>query len=158
MQGIGAGLLVPVFLNTIILVFPKERLGAAMGLASLIVGLAPALGPTISGFVIQNHSWRFLFYGVAPIAIANLFVAYYCLENVGEKHSAKLDRRSILYSSLGFGSLLYGFSILGEQGRDILLTVTILVVGIVMSFLFVKRQFKLAVPLLDFNVFRLMHR
>ncbi|GIP24602.1 DHA2 family efflux MFS transporter permease subunit [Paenibacillus sp. J22TS3] len=153
-QGIGAGLLVPVFLNTIIMVFPKEKLGAAMGLASLIVGLAPALGPTISGFVIQNHSWRILFYGVAPVAIANLFVAYYGLENVWDTHKAKLDWRSILYSSLGFGSLLYGFSILGDQGRGLLLAMAILLVGFVMSFLFVKRQFKLAVPLLDFNVFR----
>ncbi|MED1744323.1 MFS transporter [Brevibacillus borstelensis] len=98
-QGIGAGLLVPVFLNTIILVFPKEKLGAAMGLASLIVGLAPALGPTISGFVIQHHSWRILFYGVAPIAIANLFVAYYCLENVWDTHKAKLE----IYSLFEFG-------------------------------------------------------
>ncbi|WP_068613083.1 DHA2 family efflux MFS transporter permease subunit [Paenibacillus tuaregi] len=153
-QGIGAGLLVPVFLNTIIMVFPKEKLGAAMGLASLIVGLAPALGPTISGFVIQNHSWRILFYGVAPVAILNLFVAYYGLENVWDTHKAKLDWRSILYSSLGFGSLLYGFSILGDQGRGLLLAMAILLVGFVMSFLFVKRQFKLAVPLLDFNVFR----
>jgi len=153
-QGIGAGLLVPVFLNTIILVFPKEKLGAAMGLASLIVGLAPALGPTISGFVIQNHSWRILFYGVAPIAIANLFVAYYCLENVWDTHKAKLDWRSILYSSLGFGCLLYGFSILSDQGKGIQLALTFLIVGFAVSFLFVKRQFKLAVPLLDFNVFR----
>ena len=153
-QGIGAGLLVPVFLNTIILVFPKEKLGAAMGLASLIVGLAPALGPTISGFVIQNHSWRILFYGVAPIAIANLFVAYYCLENVWDTHKAKLDWRSILYSSLGFGCLLYGFSILSDQGKGIQFARTFLIVGFAVSFLFVKRQFKLAVPLLDFNVFR----
>lgn len=153
-QGVGAGLLIPVFLNTIIMVFPKEKIGAAMGLASLIVGLAPAVGPTISGFVVQDHSWRILFFGVAPIAIANFFVAYYCLENVGETNKTKLDRRSVLYSTLGFGSLLYGFSILGEQGRSALLSAAILVAGFIITFLFVKRQFKLAVPLLDFNVFR----
>ncbi|MEK5164286.1 DHA2 family efflux MFS transporter permease subunit [Paenibacillus sp. FSL R5-0527] len=153
-QGVGTGLLVPLFMNTMILVFPKEKIGAAMGLASLIVGLAPALGPTISGLVVQHHSWRVLFYGVAPITIANLVVAYFCLKNVGEIEKAKLDCRSILYSTLGFGGLLYGFSIVGEQGVSARLSWSIIAVGLFMVFLFVKRQFKLAVPLLDFNVFR----
>ncbi|WP_010492596.1 DHA2 family efflux MFS transporter permease subunit [Paenibacillus elgii] len=153
-QGVGAGLLIPLFLNTIIMVFPKEKLGAAMGLVSLIVGLAPALGPTISGFVVQHHSWRILFYGVVPIAIANLFVAYFSLKNVGENHDAKLDPRSILYSTVGFGSLLYGLSIVGEHGGRALLSWAIIAVGFIMVFLFIKRQLKLAVPLLDFNVFR----
>ncbi|WP_151736975.1 MFS transporter [Paenibacillus tengchongensis] len=120
LQGIGTGLLVPLFLNTIIQVFPKEKLGAAMGLASLVVGLAPALGPTIAGFVIQGHSWRLLFYAVAPVALANLAAGYFFLVNVGETRPAVLDRRSITYSGLGFGCLLYCFSILGEQGSSVL--------------------------------------
>lgn len=153
-QGVGAGLLVPVFLNTITLVFPKEKLGSAMGLASLIVGLAPALGPTLSGFVIQDYSWRLLFLGVAPIAIVNLLVAYFCLENVGETRTAKLDRSSIILSGLGLGSLLYGFSIIGEQGRSVVFPMVIIVAGSVIVTLFVRRQFKIEVPLLDFNVFR----
>ncbi|WP_150271418.1 DHA2 family efflux MFS transporter permease subunit [Paenibacillus tepidiphilus] len=154
LQGVGTGLLVPLFLNTIIQVFPKEKLGAAMGLASLIVGLAPALGPTISGFVIQEHSWRLLFYVVAPVALGNLAVGYFFLVNVGETRPAILDKPSILYSSIGFGSLLYGFSILGEQGSSALLSGSILLLGCTMILLFVKRQFNMNVPLLDFNVFR----
>ncbi|CAM4483552.1 EmrB/QacA subfamily drug resistance transporter [Paenibacillus macerans] len=83
-----------------------------------------------------------------------MVVAYFCLKNVGEIEKAKLDRRSILYSTLGFGGLLYGFSIVGEQGVSARLSCSIIAVGLIMVFLFVKRQFELAVPLLDFNVFR----
>ncbi|GIP12533.1 hypothetical protein J1TS5_47030 [Paenibacillus macerans] len=83
-----------------------------------------------------------------------MVVAYFCLKNVGEIEKAKLDRRSILCSTLGFGGLLYGFSIVGEQGVSARLSWSIIAVGLIMVFLFVKRQFELAVPLLDFNVFR----
>ncbi|MBT2288519.1 DHA2 family efflux MFS transporter permease subunit [Paenibacillus albidus] len=153
-QGIGAGLLMPLFQTTVLRVFPRERIGAAMGLVSLVMGLAPALGPTLSGLIVQHHSWRILFYGMAPLVLANFVLAYFSLKNVGEAHEAKLDYRSILYSSLGFPGLLYGLSAAGEQGSSAVLSWAFLIGGVLMIVLFITRQLGLTQPLLDFRLFR----
>ncbi|WP_379131714.1 DHA2 family efflux MFS transporter permease subunit [Paenibacillus sp. sgz500958] len=153
-QGMGAGLLMPLFQTTILRVFPKEKMGTAMGLVGLVMGLAPALGPTLSGFVVEHQSWRLLFYGVLPVALANLLLAYISLRNVGEKNTAKLDLRSVLYSSLGFAGLLYGLSLAGDQGKSAVLAGVVIFAGAGMIVLLIRRQLKLAEPLLDFNLFR----
>ncbi len=153
-QGIGAGLLMPLFQTTVLRVFPKERIGSAMGLIGLVMGLAPALGPTLSGLVVQEHSWRILFYALLPIVAANLLLASFSLKNVGEPHQAKLDLRSILYSTVGFAGLMYGVNRAGEQGNSRLITWAFILGGIIIIVLFIHRQLKLTVPLLDFNLFR----
>ncbi|MEK4043015.1 DHA2 family efflux MFS transporter permease subunit [Paenibacillus sp. FSL H8-0048] len=153
-QGIGAGLLMPLFQTTILRVYPKEKIGSAMGLIGLVMGLAPALGPTLSGLVVQEHSWRILFYGILPIGIANLLLAAFCLKNVGESHKEKLDLRSILYSTIGFASLLYGVNLAGEQGASLIMAGMVTLIGILFITLFIRLQIQLTIPLLDFNLFR----
>ncbi|WNS45598.1 MDR family MFS transporter [Paenibacillus sp. MMS20-IR301] len=153
-QGLGAGLLMPLFQTTILRVFPKEKIGSAMGLIGLVMGLAPALGPAIAGLVVQEHSWRILFYALLPVVIANLFLAGFTLKNVGERHQEKLDRSSVLYSSIGFAGLLYGVNLAGEQGASMVLAAAFILTGILFIVLFIRRQLKLAAPLLDFNLFR----
>jgi MFS transporter, DHA2 family, multidrug resistance protein len=150
-QAAGAGLLMPLFQTTILRVFPKDKIGSAMGLVGLVMGLAPALGPTLSGFVVQEHSWRLLFYGIFPVIMANLLLAAFSLRNVGETHQEKLDLRSILYSTIGFAGLLYGINQAADQG---IIAGAYTLGGILFIVVFIKRQLKLSVPLLDFNVFR----
>ncbi|WP_246281415.1 DHA2 family efflux MFS transporter permease subunit [Saccharibacillus qingshengii] len=152
-QGVGAGLLMPLFQTTILRVFPKEKMGTAMGIVGLVMGLAPALGPVLSGFALEDRSWRILFYGVLPIAAANLLLAYLTLRNVGERSSAKLDLLSLLYSSVGFSSLLYGLGSLGGSGTAGY-ALPAIAAGATGAALFVRRQSRLAEPLLDFGLLR----
>ncbi|KGE18884.1 DHA2 family efflux MFS transporter permease subunit [Paenibacillus wynnii] len=153
-QGAGAGLLMPLFQTTILRVFPKEKIGLAMGLVGLVMGLAPALGPALSGLVVEHHSWRILFYGVLPVAMANLVLAWFTLRNVGERSEARLDLRSVMYSSLGFAGLMYGLSTAGDQGGSALFSWAVLLAGSGMIAVFIGRQLKLSEPLLDFRLFR----
>lgn len=154
-QGVGAGLLMPLFQTTILRVFPKEKIGSAMGTVGLVMGLAPALGPVLSGLVVEHYSWRLLFYGILPIAAINLVLAYVCLKNVGDKNGASLDLRSVLYSTAGFAGLLYGLSLTGDQeGGAAWPAAVVLTAGAALVALFVGRQFRLAEPLLDFRLFR----
>lgn len=152
-QGVGAGLLMPLFQTTILRVFPKERIGAAMGLVGLVMGLAPALGPVLSGFVVEHHSWRLLFYGILPIALANLVFGYRSLRNIGEKSDARLDMRSVLYSSAGFTALIYSFSLAGKPQGGLWFW-SLLSTGVVLVTVFVRRQLRLAEPLLDMRLFK----
>lgn len=153
-QGVGAGLLMPLFQTTILRVFPKEKIGSAMGLVGLVMGLAPALGPTLSGFVVQEHSWRILFYAIFPVIIANLLLAVFTLRNVGESHQDRLDLRSILYSTIGFAGLLYGINQAGDHGSSLIMAGAFIPGGMLFIVIFIKRQLKLSIPLLDFNLFR----
>lgn len=125
-----------------------------MGLIGLVMGLAPALGPTLSGLVVQDHSWRILFYALLPVVIANLLLAAFSLQNVGERHREKLDYISILLSTTGFAGLLYGVNLAGDQSAPRVWAGAVILSGILFIILFIRRQLKLTVPLLDFRLFK----
>lgn len=94
-QALGTGLMLPVLMNTMMLIFPPERRGSAMGIIGLVVMFAPAIGPTLSGLIIDTLSWRWLFYLVIPIAVFSmLFTATYLI-NVSDVTKPKVDYLSI---------------------------------------------------------------
>ncbi|MFC3526140.1 MFS transporter [Marinococcus halophilus] len=108
-QGVGAGIMIPLMQTSIMTMFPISQRGQAMGLAGLAIAFAPAFGPTLSGWVVDSYSWNTLFYIILPIAIVDIILAYFLLKNVTELKHPKLDLLSIMLSTAGFGGLLYGF-------------------------------------------------
>lgn len=125
-----------------------------MGMFGLVISFAPAIGPTLSGWLVEQFPWRSLFYVILPIVIIDFIVAYFILKNVTKQTYPKLDILSIILSSLGFGGLLYGFSIAGSQGWGSLQVVVSMMIGSVTLFSFITRQFKLKQPILEFRVFQ----
>src|SRR5699024_10133944 len=115
-QASGAGIMMPLMQTILFLLFPKERRGTAMGLFGLVIAFAPAVGPSLSGWLVDQYPWRSVFYVVLPIAIINLVAAYFMLKNITTQTNPKLDVLSIILSTLGFGGILYGFSIAGDLG------------------------------------------
>src|SRR5699024_7856430 len=98
------------------LIFPIEKRGTAMGLFGLVIAFAPAIGPTLSGWLVDQFPWRSVFYVVIPIAVFNIVAAFFFLKNVTKQTHPNVDILSIVLSTLGFGGLLYGFSIAGNVG------------------------------------------
>jgi EmrB/QacA subfamily drug resistance transporter len=153
-QASGAGIIMPLMQTILFLIYPVEKRGAAMGMFGLVISFAPAIGPTLSGWLVEQFPWRSLFYVILPIVIIDFIVAYFILKNVTKQTYPKLDILSIILSSLGFGGLLYGFSIAGSQGWGSFQVVISMIIGSVSLFLFINRQFKLKQPILEFRVFR----
>ncbi|MCM3781652.1 DHA2 family efflux MFS transporter permease subunit [Neobacillus mesonae] len=156
-QAIGTAVLIPLMTNIILAVIPIERRGAAMGLVGLVLMFAPAIGPTLSGFILQFLSWRWLFLLVAPIVLITILFGIWRLKNVTRTSRPKLDIISIVLSTIGFGGLVFGFGSLGEGGGEGAVSTYvyyILGVGAVSLLLFVLRQIKLKTPVMDMNVFR----
>src|SRR5690625_5761000 len=91
-QGAGAGIMMPLMQTIMFLIFPIERRGAAMGMFGLVTAFAPAIGPSLSGWLVDQYPWRSVFYVVLPIAIINIIAAYFFLKNVTEQTSP--DRKS----------------------------------------------------------------
>lgn len=154
LQGTGAGIMMPLLQTIMFLIFPIEKRGTAMGMFGLVIAFAPAIGPSLSGYLVDQFPWRSVFYVVLPIAILNIVAAYFLLKNVTEQTNPKLDVLSIILSTFGFGGLLYGFSIAGDAGWLSMSVAISMLVGTISLVLFIKRQLRIEEPILEFRVFK----
>ena len=153
LQAAGAGIMMPLMQTILFLTFPKEKRGTAMGLFGLVIAFAPAIGPTLSGILVEHLTWRSVFYVVFPSAIIIIIASIFLLKNVTETTHPKLDIASVILSTLGFGGLLYSFSSVGEAGWTSVQFIAPLIVGIVSLVIFIRRQLNLKEPMLEFRVF-----
>lgn len=166
-QASGTAVMMPLLMTTVMNLVPPSRRGQVMGNISIVISVAPALGPTISGLVLSVAPWRALFVLVLPIAIAALGFGLRRIENVNEASDQPADPLSVLLAGLGFGPLVYGLTGIsgGGHGGDAAdaasggaptAAVICLVVGLFSLGLFVVRQLALQKqerPLLDLRTF-----
>lgn len=158
-QAGGTGIMMPLLMTTMMNVVPPQSRGRMMGRVGLVISLAPAIGPTLAGAVLNVASWRVLFAIVLPIAIIALAMGAKWMTNLGETTSAPIDVLSIVLSAFGFGGVVYGLSQFGGEGESGGATVGVvsLVIGGISLALFVWRQIVLQRvddALLDLRVFR----
>lgn len=155
LQAAGTGILFPL-LNVIVLeLTPIDRRGFSMGIVGLTVSFAPAIAPTLSGWMSDAFGWQSIFVLLSVLSGIILLVAVFLLKNVKRAEaSGALDRLSILCSSLGFGGLLLAFTSLSDYGFFHPLVIAPLVVGILSLIFFVRRQLKIKNPLLDVRIFK----
>lgn len=152
-QAFGVSILIPLNQTTILAIYPPEKLGSANGLFILVLMLAPVIGPTVSGMILQFFSWRYLFLITIPFNLLALTLAYFCLKNVTKLTKPKLDILSLILSILGFGGTIIGLNQIGEAGFVPRAYGTLLI-GLISLFIFSLRQFKLEKPMLNLKIFR----
>lgn len=155
-QAVGTGLLMPIIFNVFLLIYPPERRGKVMGMIGLVIMFAPAIGPTLSGVIVEYLGWRYLFILVIPFALFSIAFASKYLVNVSEVTKPKIDFISLLFSTIGFGSIVYGFSSVGESKDGFASPIVWLFIGmgVIGIALFVWRQLKLDEPIMNMRVFR----
>ena len=157
-QASGTAIMLPLLMTTILTLVPVERRGLVMGNVSIAISVAPAIGPTLSGLILQFLPWRFMFLLVLPIALAALAYGLRTLVNVNADGDQPLDVRSVLLSVPAFGGIVFGLSQLGESGHgsSVWVAPAALVIGLLCLVLFVRRQRALMHgkgPLLDLRAF-----
>ena len=155
-QALGTALMLPLLTTTILALSPVERRGAFFGTVTIVISVAPAVGPTVSGLILEVLPWRYLFFFVLPISLAVLGYGAARLTNVGERRNPGLDLPSVALSALGFGGVVYGFSRAGEGGWGSPAVLGALGLGGVSLVLFTLRQLRLQrrdAPLLDLRTF-----
>lgn len=153
-QASGAAIILPLLMNVVLAVYPVKERGAAMGLVGLVITFAPAIGPTLSGWLITHHNWHIVFFVVLPIAVLDIIFALFSLGDVLPRNFPRIDFTSIVLSTIGFGGLLYGFSAAGSAGWTASEVWISLAAAVAALFGFIVRQFSLAQPMLEFRVFR----
>jgi EmrB/QacA subfamily drug resistance transporter len=153
-QASGSAIMMPLLMNVMLTSFPAEKRGAAMGLFGLVFIFAPAVGPTLSGWLIEHFDWRMLFHLVTPIAAIILLIAIFLLKDKKKNVEIRLDFISFLLSTIGFGGLLYGFSSAGNKGWDSPEVYVTIAIGTIAIVLFIWRQLKLEIPMLNFRIYK----
>ncbi|WP_088041663.1 DHA2 family efflux MFS transporter permease subunit [Bacillus sp. EAC] len=153
-QAVGAGILMPLGMNIFMTLFPPEKRGAAMGLMGIAMILAPAIGPTVTGYVVQNYTWHILFYAMAIIGVITIMLALSWFKISRNRTFPSLDIWGIVSSSIGFGTLLYGFSEAGNKGWESAEVVISLITAFISLSLFVWRELTAKQPLINLRVFK----
>ncbi|WP_241005221.1 DHA2 family efflux MFS transporter permease subunit [Nocardioides sp. zg-1228] len=156
-QAVGTALMMPLLITTILNVVDERRRGQTMGTISIVISVAPAIGPTISGIVLDQLSWRWMFWIVLPIALLSLALGAAWVRNVTEPRDVPVDVLSVVLSALAFGGLIYGLSSIGESatGHTPVPVWLPLVLGGLALVTFVARQLRLRDrALLDLRAFR----
>lgn len=154
LQAIGAGILMPLGSNVIVTIFPPEKRGVAMGTMGIAMILAPAIGPTLSGYIVQNYDWNLMFYGMFFIGLVAIAVGFFWFRLYQRTTNPKADVPGIIYSTIGFGALLYGFSEAGNKGWGSTEIVSMFIIGIIFIALFVIRELRMKAPMLNLEVLK----
>ena len=170
-QASGTAIMMPLLMTTVMNLVPPSKHGMVMGNISIVISVAPALGPTISGLILSFAPWRALFLLVLPIAVIALLFGLRRIENVDEATAQPVDLLSVALSGVGFGTLVYGLTgISGGQDQSAAAdaasdavsggaptaAIVCLVIGVVSLALFVWRQVllqKVERALLDLRTF-----
>ncbi|MFC4389180.1 DHA2 family efflux MFS transporter permease subunit [Gracilibacillus marinus] len=154
-QAVGSAVMGPLLMNVMLVSFPREKRGTAMGVFGMVMIAAPAIGPTLSGYIVEYYDWRVLFEMILPLAIISLLLGIWKFQNVmAQNKEATLDYLSVVLSSIGFGGLLYGVSNASAHGWDDTIVLTTLIVGAIALALFIIRQLKMKEPLLDLRAYK----
>ncbi|MGE7112886.1 DHA2 family efflux MFS transporter permease subunit [Lysinibacillus sp. NPDC047702] len=153
-QAVGTAIILPLMMQVVLMIYPINQRGAAMGKIGLVIIFAPAIGPTIAGFVMEHFSWHSIFWMSLPFLLISFVLGLKFIQNVSEVRMVKFDGVSIVLSTIGFGGIVYGFSISGKLGTFMTIEViSSLMVGALGIILFCLRQVKMEQPMLNLKVF-----
>ncbi|BBH19072.1 MFS transporter [Paenibacillus baekrokdamisoli] len=153
-QGLFTGLVVPATMTIIFQVIPKEKQPFAVSIWGLSAMLAPAFGPTISGWLIQQLSWKWLFFINVPIGIVAIFFIIWMIPDYRISTAKSLDKLGLATVILSSVSVLIALSQGHQWGWTSFKTLGLFAFGALMLLLFIVRELTAKQPLLDLRVFR----
>ncbi|KAE8765751.1 MDR family MFS transporter [Georgenia thermotolerans] len=142
-QAAGTAIILPLLMTTTLTSVPVEKRGMVMGLNSVVISMAPAVGPTLSGVVVDHFGWRALFGMMLPFGLVVLALGLVLIRTTNETIQARMDAGSVVLAALGFGGLVYALASLGAVLQGHLAPLAALAVGVVALVLFVRRQLRL---------------
>jgi MFS transporter, DHA2 family, lincomycin resistance protein len=144
-QASGTAIMMPLLMTTIMTLVPPDRRGKVMGNISLVMSVAPAVGPVLAGFILAYLDWRWFFLIMIPISLGALALGYRMMVNVTTPREAPLDYLSVVLSALAFGGIVYGLSAFGVEAASQPINPLIpLIVGAAVMVVFIWRQLALA--------------
>lgn len=154
-QGAGAGIAIPLMFNIILERTPLDKIGLLMGIGTMITAVAPALGPTFGGLVVNTLGWRYIFIFIIPVMIISLIMGLTAITGeTGQVKHTKLDVVGFISIALTFIGLIFAFSNLSTIFQKPLMFISPLVIGIISLMVFIKHSLNTSNPLINIRVFK----
>lgn len=154
-QGAGAGIAIPLMFNIILERTPLDKIGLLMGIGTMITAVAPALGPTFGGLVVNTLGWRYIFIFIIPVMIISLIMGLTAITGeTGQVKHTKLDVVGFISIALTFIGLIFAFSNLSTILQKPLMFISPLVIGIISLMVFIKHSLNTSNPLINIRVFK----
>lgn len=154
-QGAGAGIAIPLMFNIILERTPLDKIGLLMGIGTMITAVAPALGPTFGGLVVNTLGWRYIFIFIIPVMIISLIMGLTSITGeTGQVKHTKLDVVGFISIALTFIGLIFAFSNLSTILQKPLMFISPLVIGIISLAVFIKHSLNTSNPLINIRVFK----
>ncbi|WP_346773971.1 DHA2 family efflux MFS transporter permease subunit [Brevibacillus sp. SYP-B805] len=154
-QGVSGGFIMPIGMAMIYMIVPRHQIGMALGLWGIAAMVAPAVGPTLSGYLIEYYSWRVLFFINIPVAIFAVLVSGMLLKETPKKPELSFDMPGAVLSVIGFGTLLLALTKGQSEGWDSLYIVSLFFLSFFSLVLLVWVETGKEQPLLDFRLFKI---
>ncbi|MFB5664344.1 MDR family MFS transporter [Alteribacillus sp. HJP-4] len=155
-QGIGGGMMMPLSMALIFEAFPRKERGLATGVWGIAAMMAPTIGPTIGGLIVEFSSWHYLFIVNLPFGTAAFLFALKYLKDTGTKPGIRFDRSGFLLVTAGVGSVLFALGRISELSHLVQpLNLLLIFTGLTALYLFGKVEKKVEQPLLDLSIFRI---
>ncbi|HIY23286.1 MAG TPA: DHA2 family efflux MFS transporter permease subunit [Candidatus Brachybacterium merdigallinarum] len=154
-QAAGTAMVLPLLMTTVLALVPLRSRGLVMGLVGVVISAAPALGPSISGFILEHRSWHYLFIMMLPIIVIALVIGLLFMRNHTEPETVRLDLISVVLSAIGFGGAIYALASISQivSGTSRLIPLVVAGIGALSLTLFAVRQVRMLArgkePLLD---------
>lgn len=154
-QGAGAGIAIPLMFNIILERTPLDKIGLLMGIGTMITAVAPALGPTFGGLVVNTLGWRYIFIFIIPVMIISLIMGLTSITGeTGQVKHTKLDVVGFISIALTFIGLIFAFSNLSTILQKPLMFISPLVIGVISLVVFIKHSLNKSNPLINIRVFK----
>jgi EmrB/QacA subfamily drug resistance transporter len=155
LQGVGGGMILPVAQLIMADAAGPKRMGRVMSIIAVPAMLAPILGPTLGGLIIQNASWRWIFYVNVPIGFIGFVTAWRMLPRVERERVDRLDVRGLLLMATGLPLFTYGLAEVGITGSfGSAKVIGPCLAGIALVALFAVHALRVPKPLLDLRLYR----
>lgn len=156
LQGMAGGLMMPLSMALIFEVFPKNERGLATGVWGIAIMMAPTIGPTIGGTVVQFGSWQWLFLMNIPTGIVGLLLGLKYLKSTERDPHLRFDTFGFVTVTLGVGAILFAFGRVSELADlQSIVNISLFVVGILSIIIFVRHELKVEDPLLNLKIFKI---
>ncbi len=153
-QALGTGIFLPLMFSVVLMVFPMNKRGAVMGIVGLVLTAGPALGPSIAGLIISVSSWHYIFWIMIVLNALLLIFGAPKMENISDLSRPKIDVLSLVFSTIGFGGIVFTLATLAESSFSDVKVWLPLVLGVVALIAFIARQFTMPTPMINLRVFK----
>ena len=153
-QGIGTGIALPLMFNIVLEQVPEERLGLMMGIASLITAMAPAVGPSLGGLIVNNFGWRMIFIALLPLLVLSFLFGIFSIRQVTETQRTSFQIVDYLFLAAGFACFIFATSTASKSGWASVPVLGLFLISILSVIIFCRRSLKSESPLIDLTVFQ----